>query len=122
VKKYALAMNKRVRRISPEAMDLLVRYHWPGNVRELENAIERAMVVAKGEVIRQEDLPFQLKAEVKTPSSDSLEEVEKSHILNILNRMDWNITRSAEVLKIDRQTLYNKIKKYGLQQMGQGSR
>ncbi|MFQ5910996.1 MAG: sigma-54-dependent transcriptional regulator [Thermoplasmata archaeon] len=116
VHKYAMAMNKRVREISPEAMDLLVRYNWPGNVRELENAIERAMVVVKGEIIREEDLPFQLKTEITPPASDSLEEVEKSHIINILNRMDWNITRSAETLRIDRQTLYNKIKRYGLQQ------
>jgi transcriptional regulator with PAS, ATPase and Fis domain len=116
VKKYAMAMNKRVREILPGAMDLLVRYNWPGNVRELENAIERAMVVAKGEAIREEDLPFQLKSEIRTPASDSLEEVEKFHILNILNRMDWNITHSADMLNIDRQTLYNKIKKYGLQQ------
>ena len=116
VKKYAMSMNKRVREISPEAMDLLVRYNWPGNVRELENAIERAMVVTKDEVIREEDLPFQLKTEIMTPASDSLEEVEKFHIINILNRMDWNITRSAETLRIDRQTLYNKIKKYGIQQ------
>ena len=116
LKKYALSMNKRVDKISPEAMDLLVRYNWPGNVRELENAVERAMVVAKGDVITEEDLPFQLKSEFLSPASDSLEEVEKAHIINVLNKMDWNITRSAQLLKVDRQTLYNKIKKYGIQQ------
>jgi DNA-binding NtrC family response regulator len=114
VKKYAMSMNKKVRKISPEAMDLLVRYNWPGNVRELENAIERAMVVAKGDVIQEDDLPFQLKTEIISPASDSLAEIERSHIINVLNRMDWNITRSAEIMRVDRQTLYNKIKKYGL--------
>jgi len=115
VQKYALSMNKPITEISPDAMDLLVRYDWPGNVRELENAIERAMVVGKTPRIRAEDLPFQLSAKKATITSDSLEEVERAHILNILERMNWNITRSAETLKIDRVTLYNRIKKYGLQ-------
>ncbi|MFQ6092039.1 MAG: sigma-54-dependent transcriptional regulator [bacterium] len=115
VKKYALAMNKQIAEISPEAMDLLVRYDWPGNVRELENAIERAMVVGKPPRINPTDLPFQLSSKKAVPAADSLEEVEKTHILNVLERMGWNISRSAEILKIDRVTLYNKIKKYDLQ-------
>jgi len=115
VQKYALSMNKSITEISPDAMDLLVRYNWPGNVRELENAIERAMVIGKAPSIRPEDLPFQLSAKQSSSKDESLEEMEKIHILNILERMNWNITRSAEILKIDRVTLYNKIKKYGLQ-------
>ena len=116
LQKYSMAMNKQISEIDSEAMDLLVRYGWPGNVRELENAIERAMVVGKPPRIRAEDLPFQLSARKDIPSADSLEEVEKAHIQNILERLNWNITRSAELLKIDRVTLYNKIKKYGLKQ------
>ncbi|UCE17805.1 MAG: sigma-54-dependent Fis family transcriptional regulator [Gemmatimonadota bacterium] len=112
--KYALAMNKKITQISPGALDLLVQHDWPGNVRELENAIERAMVVGKPPRIMAEDLPFQLSAKKTDLTSDSLEEIEKTHIQHILERMEWNITRSAEVLKIDRVTLYNKIKKYGL--------
>ena len=111
---YAMAMNKQIKEISPEAMDLLVQHDWPGNVRELENAIERAMVVGKPPRIMAEDLPFQLSVKRTAPTADSLEEIEKTHIKHILERMDWNITRSAEILKIDRVTLYNKIKKYGL--------
>ncbi|MDZ7262717.1 MAG: sigma-54 dependent transcriptional regulator, partial [candidate division KSB1 bacterium] len=114
VQKYALAMNKPITEIAPDAMDLLVRYHWPGNVRELENAIERAMVIGKPPRIKAEDLPFQLSARKTVPTGDSLEEIEKAHILNILERMNWNISRSAEILKIDRVTLYNKMKKYDL--------
>ncbi|KPJ51937.1 Fis family transcriptional regulator [candidate division TA06 bacterium DG_24] len=114
VQKYALAMNKQVNEISPDAMDLLVRYDWRGNVRELENAIERAMVVGKPPRIVAEDLPFQLSAKRSIPSADSLEEIEKAHIRNILERTAWNISRAAEILKIERVTLYNRIKKYGL--------
>jgi len=113
--KYARSMNKDVTDISPEAMKILIQYHWPGNIRELRNTIERALVVV-GEKNRIEpddlNLPFLSKA---NPPGDSLEEIEKAHVQRILEQSDWNISRSAEILKIDRVTLYNKIKKYGLQ-------
>ncbi len=115
MKKFSQVMNKPVTQIDPEAMDVLVRYDWPGNIRELANAIERAMVVGKPPQISKEDLPFQL---INTngikPASDSIEEIEKIHILKILNQYNWNISKSAEVLDIDRATLYNKINKYNL--------
>jgi len=116
VEKYSLSMNKPIKEISPEAMDLLIRHDWPGNVRELENAIERAMVVGKPPAIRPEDLPFQIaspvdEGEMKT---DSLAAIEKKHISYVLAKTDWNISRAAQMLEIDRVTLYNKIKKYGL--------
>jgi DNA-binding NtrC family response regulator len=114
LRKYAYSMNKSISSISPEALDLLIRYDWPGNVRELQNAIERAMVVGKPPTIRAEDLPFQLNSRPKIAEPDSLAEVEREHIINILDRTGWNITRAAEILKIDRVTLYNKIEKYGL--------
>ncbi|MEK6572584.1 MAG: sigma-54 dependent transcriptional regulator [Bacteroidota bacterium] len=114
LQQYSLSMSKNITAISPEALDLLIRYDWPGNVRELQNAIERAMVVGKPPCIRVEDLPFQLNSRPKLPEADSLAEVEKEHIINILDRTSWNITRAAEILKIDRVTLYNKIEKYGL--------
>jgi DNA-binding NtrC family response regulator len=114
LQQYSLSMSKNISAISPEALDLLIRYDWPGNVRELQNAIERAMVVGKPPCIRVEDLPFQLNSRPKLPEADSLAEVEKEHIINILDRTSWNITRAAEILKIDRVTLYNKIEKYGL--------
>jgi DNA-binding NtrC family response regulator len=114
VGKYARAMAKPINAISPEAMDVLVRYNWPGNVRELENAIERAMVVGKPPAIRPEDLPFQLSDKNNLPTTGSLSSVEKTHISSVLEQYNWNISRSAEVLEIDRVTLYNKIHKYGL--------
>jgi len=114
VKKYAQVMSKCIDAISPEAMDVLVRYNWPGNVRELENAIERAMVVGKPSSIRPHDLPFQLSEKNHVPASGTLASMEKIHILNVLEQNTWNISRSAEILQIDRVTLYNKIQKYGL--------
>jgi DNA-binding NtrC family response regulator len=101
-------------KISPEAMDALVRYDWPGNVRELENAIERAMVVGKPPAILAEDLPFQVLGKGTAPMSGSLASMEKTHVLHVLEENGWNISRSAEVLQIDRATLYSKIEKYGL--------
>ncbi len=113
VKKYAATMNKPLFEVSPEAMDLLVRYHWPGNVRELENVIERALVIAKPPAIRVEDIPFQLKDGKNEPASDTLSAMEKVHIEQILRKASWNITHAAAILDIDRVTLYNKIAKYG---------
>jgi DNA-binding NtrC family response regulator len=114
LKKYSGIMNKPVIEITPDAVDLLVRYDWPGNVRELENVIERAMVLAKPPAIRPDDLPFQMVPKHHTPTDDSIASVEKAHIEAILGRTGWNITRSADILSIDRVTLYNKIAKYGL--------
>jgi len=112
--RFARQMNTRVRAISPEAMAMLEAYDWPGNVRELSNAIERAMVVGKGDAISPEDLP--LGGRVRSPGNapDSLADVEKMHIAAVLDRTAWNITRAAELLGVDRTTVYNKIKKYAL--------
>lgn len=114
VQKFARQMNKPLLKISDEAMEILLNHNWPGNVRELENAIERAMVVGKPPEIKPFDLPFQIERNFVN-QSDSLEEIEKNHIQKILKKYDWNISRAAAALEIDRVTLYNKIKKYGLQ-------
>jgi DNA-binding NtrC family response regulator len=115
LEKYARSMNKNVTDISPEAMKILLQYNWPGNIRELRNTIERALVVVgKKSRIESDDLNLLFLSKIN-PSGDSLEEIEKAHIQRILEQSDWNISRSAETLQIDRVTLYNKIKKYGLQ-------
>jgi DNA-binding NtrC family response regulator len=114
LEKYALQMNRSFDGFDPGAMDLLVRYGWPGNVRELANAVERAMVVGRGPSIRVEDLPVSLSARNGPATGDSLADVECAHVKRILDRTGWTITHAAEILKIDRVTLYNKIKKYGL--------
>ena len=116
IRKYASSMNKPINDISPEAMDLLIRHQWPGNVRELENAIERAMVVGKPPAITSQDLPFQflIAPVMQEESIGSLADMEKRHIEQMLQKTNWNISRAAGRLQIDRVTLYNKIKKYQL--------
>ena len=113
LQKLATSTNKPVTSISPDAMEKLKSYDWPGNVRELRNAIERAIVVAKGSTINIDDLPIPSTPK-EVAQDQSLEAVERVHVKNILEQMEWNITRSAELLGIDRATLYHKIKKYGL--------
>ncbi len=116
LKKFSLVMNKPAKKISKEAMDFLVHYDWPGNVRELENAMERAMVIGKVDTIIVDDLPFHVSANnfSNDDNRKSLSAMEKKYIFKILNENNWNISRSASVLEIDRVTLYNKINKYGL--------
>jgi transcriptional regulator of acetoin/glycerol metabolism len=80
----------------------------------LENVIERAMVLATAPAIQQSDLPFQLTPKVQNVYGDSLSAMERTHIEAVLLKNNWNISRSAEILEIDRVTLYNKISKYGL--------
>ena len=116
VKRLAGQMGKRIEDISPEALELLVNYDWPGNVRELSNAIERAMVVGQPPVIRPADLPVRTIRGPVANGGDSLAEMEKRHIAAVLERTDGNVTEAAEILKVDRVTVYNKIKKYGLRE------
>ena len=111
VHKFSLAMNKKISRVAPGAMTLLQQQPWTGNVRELENAVERAMVVAQEPELREQDFIF--KSIVPNGGPRTLEEIEKTHILKTLERCNWNQTRAAEALDIDRVTLHHKIKKYG---------
>ena len=114
---FAQQMDKRITEIEPRAMRLLESYDWPGNVRELVNAIERAMVVGRPPAIRVEDLPLQRRRQ--PTEGDSLAAVERRHVTEILERTGWNVTRAAELLEVDRATVYNKIKRYGLSRPGQ---
>jgi transcriptional regulator with PAS, ATPase and Fis domain len=112
IKKYCTSMNKPPATIEPSALKRLEEFNYPGNVRELENMIERAIVVGNGKKIMLKDLP--LEKSVVSNSVESLEDLEKEHILKILNKYSWNISRAAKALNIDRVTLYNKISKFGL--------
>jgi len=113
VRKYARAMNRPVMGVSKSALDLLMHYDWPGNVRELENAIERAMVIGHGPELQASDFPLQIGTAPQPAGGQALEDVERAHILRVLEACNWNQSMAARVLKIDRVTLYNKIKKYG---------
>jgi DNA-binding NtrC family response regulator len=112
IRKYCTSMSRDIVTIEPAAMKRLEQYDFPGNVRELENMVERAVVIGNGKEIRLKDLPFVTAASNDT--ADSLHDLEKKHITQILDKFEWNISRSAKILKVDRVTLYNKIKKYNL--------
>ncbi len=112
IKKYCLSMNKPAATIELAALKRIQEFNFPGNIRELENMIERAIVVGNGKKITLKDLP--LEKNTVTTNAESLDDFEKAFILQILNKYDWNISRTARALKVDRVTLYNKIKKYDL--------
>jgi DNA-binding NtrC family response regulator len=112
IKKYCTSMNRPLMTIESAALKRLEEFPFPGNIRELENMIERAIVVGNGKKITLKDLP--LGKTVINPTFESLNELEKNHIRQILEKYTWNISASAKALKVDRVTLYNKIKKYNI--------
>jgi DNA-binding NtrC family response regulator len=112
VRKFSLAMNKRISRVTPAAMNLLQQQPWLGNVRELENAVERAMVVGQEPELREQDFIFKAQS-VSNGSSKTLEDMERAHILRVVEECGGNQSHAAEILDIDRVTLYHKLKKYG---------
>lgn len=114
-------MNKPVRGIQQQALDALRGYLWPGNVRELENAIERAVVLAKEKYLTREDFAFLFKpSPLDTPLA--LKENEKLHIDRVLNLYGWNISKAAAALEISRVTLHSKIRQYSLGPPSSGSK
>jgi DNA-binding NtrC family response regulator len=117
MRRFAQEANKTVDRIHRGAMDEMMLYEWPGNVRELENAIERAVVVGKERGIRPEELPFFNVEHTVCAADSSLQALEQAHIQRILDANQWNITRCAKILGVDRSTLYAKMKKYGIQKL-----
>ena len=112
VRKFSLAMNKRITRISPAAMNQLQQQPWLGNVRELENAVERAMVVGQEPELQEQDFIFKPPS-VSTGAGKTLEDMERAHILRVVEECGGNQSHAAEILDIDRVTLYHKLKKYG---------
>jgi DNA-binding NtrC family response regulator len=114
LKKYCSSMNKPVISIDSPVLKRLEEFSFPGNIRELENMIERAVVVGDGKKITLKDLP--LWKENVSAGFESLDDLEKNHISMILNKYNWNISVAAKALKVDRVTLYHKIKKYSLKQ------
>jgi DNA-binding NtrC family response regulator len=120
LRKYAAENKKPVSRISQEALDHLLLYRWPGNVRELENVIERAVTLSHSSIILSEDLPRRLRVEPVEaptrflPSHIPLSELEKLYIQKVLEETGGNKKKAAEVLGIDRRTLYRMAARYGL--------
>ncbi len=121
VERLAVEMKKRLDGVSADAMGALMAHDWPGNVRELRNVLERGAVVASGPVIQLADLglPARGEAPPKPGTLASLEEVEKRHVAAVLAHACGNVSQSARILGIDRVTLYNKMRKYGIRRNGE---
>jgi two-component system response regulator HydG len=119
LKGYCSNADKQVKTLSPEALDILMRYDWPGNVRELENALERGVILQEGHVITAEDLPERLRTQrtesrgsVVSTSNLTLEELEKEYLLKVLDETGWHKKRAASILGINASTLYRKLQRY----------
>ncbi|MBN2102966.1 sigma-54-dependent Fis family transcriptional regulator [bacterium] len=125
LKTYQERTKKSNPSISPEAMKCLMQYDWPGNVRELENVIERALILASKNVILPEDLPSSILSNEQQPiieepemlvgGGQTLEVLEKKHILMTLDKCVWNQKKASEILGISTTTLWRKLKLYGIE-------
>lgn len=125
INRFCRELNKKTKKLSREALSLMERYHWPGNVRELENTIERAIILCEGKTITPDQIAIRLpsSAEIRLREGAGLKEVaalaqaeaERSLIKRVLTQTNGNKKKSAEILKIDYTTLFEKLKKYGLQ-------
>ncbi|MBI3328736.1 MAG: sigma-54-dependent Fis family transcriptional regulator [Nitrospinae bacterium] len=119
--KYGKEATPPLEGISKEAMGLLLEHGWPGNVRELENVIERAVILGHGPQILPEDLPEPIRTRQQTVRRGvdtrqlTLEELERDYIATVLREAHWHRMKAAQILGIDRRTLYRKIRTYGLQ-------
>ncbi|MGA9119166.1 MAG: sigma 54-interacting transcriptional regulator, partial [Bacteroidota bacterium] len=115
-------LGKEVQEITEEAIKLLLDHSWPGNVRELQNAIERAIITCRSRVLVPDDFSFLRQPsgngvhtqEFSIPSDMSLDDLERQAIVATLQRTQGNIKEAAAVLGIDRSTLYDRLKKYGI--------
>ena len=115
IEKINRELRKNVKKVPPEVMKILMKIPWKGNVRELENALTRAVILAKGDVILAENLPVDPGEKKMFPEElGSLREVEKKYIQHVLDASNGNKTRASQVLQITRPTLDKKIKEYKL--------
>lgn len=132
LKKYAEELGKTIKGFTPEAMEKLMKYSWPGNVRELENLVERTVVMMEEEMVRPEHLflPGQKEKEIlaehapmtsedlkeikKKIREKAVEEVERTFVLNALERHNWNVTRAAEEVGMLRQNFQALMRKYNI--------
>ena len=100
--------------VRQDALDLLVDHPWPGNVRQLENVVERAVILRKAGLVQPSDLPPEMSDAAATDSSRSLDELERQHILQLLEECGGNRSRVARILGISRRTVYRKLRQYGI--------
>ena len=117
LKKFAIEQDKRIDRIDPETMRVLLDYNWPGNIRELENSIEHAVTLSKSDRIFVSDLPNHLFKHIKTHSTRKVKVLKANEevlIRQVLDECNWNKTAAATNLGISRSTLYEKLKKHNI--------
>ncbi|MCB9833768.1 MAG: sigma-54-dependent Fis family transcriptional regulator [Planctomycetes bacterium] len=122
LRRYARDYGKEVRGLAPAALRFFMDFDWPGNVRELENVVEHAVVMAKGEVIQLDDLPGRYGGDPKLaaaelgirPLKEAMEAPERDYILQVLKMNGGNRQKTAEMLQVNRTTLFNKMRKYDL--------
>jgi len=130
-KKHTKNSSQKIKGLNPEARKLLLDYNYPGNVRQLESALERAVLLAEGELITLEDLPPEMqsveRAGISTngepnfklpPNGINFEEVERSLILQAMDRTDYNITKAAKLLGLTFRTLQYRLEKFGIKRDG----
>ena len=126
VRKYAREYHRDVRGVSVGALDALTRYDWPGNVRELENAIQRAVVLARDAVVQLQDVPLDvampetvsLLAEDALPLREACDQFERQYVLRALERVQWNVSRAARLLGVHRNTVLVKLASWGVHRPG----
>ena len=116
IKKYASLYGKPAVSLSEEALDLLKRQPWMGNIRELEHTVEKALIISEGKTLEADCFDFPQAKTVETPTTEitTLEAMEYKLITESMQRNDANLSLVAAELGISRQTLYNKLKKYGI--------
>jgi len=112
--KYSSKYNKPRSRFTSGALLKLSRHTWPGNVRELEHAVEKAVILSEGSILGEDDFVFNPKQGIEEESLTSIEDIEKHYIIKSLEKNRGKLTKVAEELNLSRQTIYRKIKKYGL--------
>jgi two-component system response regulator AtoC len=126
IAKLGREMGREIKRLSPQSLRLLVAYSWPGNVRELKNVMERAMILTKGDLIRPDDLPLELRKDIegaayitttneKWTGADGLlplADIERNYILRVLREKGGNKSKTARILGVSRSTLREKLNRY----------
>jgi len=114
LKEFCLDNGKNLKKVTPEALDLMICYDWPGNIRELKNLIERLVIMVPGKVITALDIPLSFHENNQPSLKKAKQEFEKYFIIKALRASQGNVSKSAKILKIERSLLYQKLKKYNI--------
>ena len=121
IRVFCAGNGKRLKAVAPAALTYFMTYDWPGNVRELRNMVERLVIMVPGDAIGPDELPPPLRAKDEAPAladgkplKEARDNFERAYILAELRAQDWNMTRTAERLGIERSHLYRKIRAYGI--------